>query len=180
MVGPSGCGKTTLQSILMGFINPDEGNIYCENKNIRLNYDGWIKKISYVSQKVFLFNDTIEKNICLNFDDGKIDKERLEKAIEIAELKQKIFSLENKFNEEVGSDGSKLSGGERQRIALARAIYKKSQIIFLDEFTSNLDVHTESKIINNIKNNIPDVTVIMITHRPEIMDKSDLILRLNK
>lgn len=180
IVGPSGCGKTTLQSILMGFINPDEGNIYCENKNIRLNYDGWIKKISYVSQKVFLFNDTIEKNICLNFDDGKIDKERLEKAIEIAELKQKIFSLENKFNEEVGSDGSKLSGGERQRIALARAIYKKSQIIFLDEFTSNLDVHTESKIINNIKNNIPDVTVIMITHRPEIMDKSDLILRLNK
>ena len=58
IVGPSGCGKTTLQSILMGFINPDEGNIYCENKNIRLNYDGWIKKISYVSQKVFLFNDT--------------------------------------------------------------------------------------------------------------------------
>ena len=69
--------------------------------------------------------------------------------------------------------------GERHG-ALARAIYKKSQIIFLDEFTSNLDVHTESKIINNIKNNIPDVTVIMITHRPEIMDKSDLILRLNK
>ena len=76
----------------MGFINPDEGNIYCENKNIELNYDGWIKNKLRFS-KVFLFNDTIEKNICLNFDDGKIDKERLEKAIEIAELKQKIFSL---------------------------------------------------------------------------------------
>ena len=74
-----------------------------------------------MSQKVFLFNDTVEKNICLNFDEGKIDEERLELAIEIAELKEKISNLDSKLKEGVGSDGSKLSGGERQRIALARA-----------------------------------------------------------
>jgi len=180
IAGPSGSGKSTLQNILMGFIEPDQGNIYFENKNININYESWIKKISFVSQKVFLFDDTIEKNICLNFDNGKIDYNRLNKSVEIAELKQKILSLDNGYNELVGSSGSKLSGGERQRVALARAIYKKSDIIFFDEFTSNLDEDTENKIISNIKNYLSDKTIIMITHRPEIAAKSDLILRLNK
>ena len=179
-MGPSGCGKSTLQSIIMGLIKPDKGNIYFENKNIFNNYDNWIKKISYVSQKVFLFNDSVEKNICLNFDEGKIDEERLELAIEIAELKEKISNLDSKLKEGVGSDGSKLSGGERQRIALARAIYKKSEILFLDEFTSSLDSTTENKIINKIKNLLPNTTLIIITHKSEIAKKTDFIFNLGK
>ena len=179
-MGPSGCGKSTLQSIIMGFIKPKNGNIFFENNNIYSDYANWIKKISYVSQKVFLFNDTIKINICLNFDESEIDKKRLELAIEIAELKEKILNLKNKLKENVGSDGSKLSGGEKQRIALARAIYKKSDVIFLDEFTSNLDLITENKIINNIKTHLPHLTLIMITHRNEIAKKSDLILKLGK
>ena len=94
----------------------------------------------------------------MNFDESEIDKKRLELAIDAAELKEKISSLDNKLKETVGSDGSKLSGGEKQRIALARAIYKNSEIIFLDEFTSNLDSITENKIINNIK------TLYLILH----------------
>lgn len=180
IMGPSGCGKSTLQSIIMGLIKPKNGNIFFENNNIYSDYANWIKKISYVSQKVFLFNDTIERNICLNFDESEIDKKRLELAIEIAELKEKILNLENKLKENVGSDGSKLSGGEKQRIALARAIYKKSDVIFLDEFTSNLDLITENKIINNIKTHLPHLTLIMITHRNEIAKKSDFILKLGK
>lgn len=179
IMGPSGSGKTTLQSIIMGLIKPQTGNVFFKNKNIFLGYESWMKKISYVSQKVFLFNDTIKKNICLNFDESKINKDRLEMAIDIAELKDKIKSLDHKLDENVGSDGSKLSGGERQRIALARAIYKESEILFLDEFTSNLDINTEKKIVNKIKTYLPDVTVIMITHRPEIAEKSDLILKLD-
>ena len=180
IMGPSGCGKSTLQSIIMGLIKPDKGNIYFENKNIFNNYDNWIKKISYVSQKVFLFNDSVEKNICLNFDEGKIDEERLELAIEIAELKEKISNLDSKLKEVVGSDGSKLSGGERQRIALARAIYKKSEILFLDEFTSSLDSTTENKIFDKIKNLLPNTTLIMITHRSEIAKKTDFIFKLGE
>ena len=180
IMGPSGCGKSTLQSIIMGLIRPKHGNIFFENKNILIDYNNWIKKISYVSQKVFLFNDTIEKNICLNFDESEIDKKRLELAIEVAELKEKISNLDNKLKEIVGSDGSKLSGGEKQRIALARAIYKNSEIMFLDEFTSNLDSITESKIINNIKTLLPDITLIMITHRIDIAKKSDFIFKLGK
>jgi len=178
IIGPSGSGKTTLQNIMMGLIKSDKGNIFFENQNIFSIYDQWMKKISYVSQKVFLFDDTIEKNICLNFDDSKIDQKRLENAIEVAELKEKIQILNNKLHENVGTDGLKLSGGERQRIALARAIYKNSEILFLDEFTSNLDILTEEKIINKLRKNFPDITIVMITHRTEMAKKGDILFKL--
>ena len=108
-------------------------------------------KIGYVSQKVFLFDDTIEKNICLNFDNSEIDRDKLNKAIQLSEIKDLIDSFNKNFKENVGTDGLRLSGGERQRIALARAIYKDPEILFLDEFTSNLDVVTERKIIESLR-----------------------------
>ena len=77
------------------------------------------------------------------------------------------------------TDGLKLSGGERQRIALARAIYKDSEILFLDEFTSNLDVLTEEKIINKLRKNFPDITIVMITHRPEMAKKGNILFKLD-
>jgi ABC-type multidrug transport system fused ATPase/permease subunit len=180
IVGPSGSGKTTLQSIIMGLIKPDQGNIFFENQNIQSIKKNWMKKISYVSQKVFLFDDSIKKNICLSFDGGEIDEKKLETAIEIAELKEKINSLKDGLDENVGTDGNNLSGGERQRVALARAIYKKAEVIFLDEFTSNLDLETEKKIMTKIKNNLPDTTIIMITHRLETAKTSDIIINIEK
>ena len=105
IVGTSGSGKTTLQSIMMGLIKPDEGNVFFENQNINSINENWMKKISYVSQKVFLFDDTIKRNICLNFDGGKIDEQKLKTAINIAELKGKIDTLKYKLDENVGPDG---------------------------------------------------------------------------
>tara|TARA_B100001996_G_C18655919_1_gene591173 strand:+ start:315 stop:2039 length:1725 start_codon:yes stop_codon:yes gene_type:complete len=180
IMGRSGSGKTTLQNIIMGLIKPNKGNIFYQNQNIFSIYNKWMSKISYVSQKVFLFDDTVERNICLNFDDSKIDQEKLEKAVEVSEIKEKIEFLNNKIHENVGTDGLKLSGGERQRIALARAIYKGAEILFLDEFTSNLDILTEEKIISKLRKNFPETTVIIITHRPEIAKKSDMIFNLDK
>ena len=180
IMGRSGSGKTTLQNIIMGLIKPNKGNIFYQNQNIFSIYNKWMSKISYVSQKVFLFDDTVERNICLNFDDSKIDQEKLEKAVEVSEIKEKIEFLNNKIHENVGTDGLKLSGGERQRIALARAIYKNAEILFLDEFTSNLDILTEEKIISKLRKNFPETTVIIITHRPEIAKKSDMIFNLDK
>ena len=139
--------------------------------------ENWMKNISYVSQKV-LFDDTIEKNICLNFDSGEIDKKKLELAIDISELKEKINSLKNGLDESVGIDGNNLSGGERQRVALARAIYKNADVIFLDEFTSNLDLETERKIMSKIKNNLTNKTIIMISHRSEITSASDVVIKI--
>ena len=180
IMGVSGCGKTTFQNIMMGLIKPDKGNVFFENENIFSINSKWMNKISYVSQKVFLFDDTVEKNICLNFDESKINKDKLNKSLEVSELKEKIGLLNNKINENVGIGGSKLSGGERQRIALARAIYKGAEILFLDEFTSNLDILTEEKIINKLRKNFPNLTIIMITHRPEIAKKADVLFKLDK
>jgi len=180
IVGESGSGKTTLQSIMMGLIKPDTGNVFFENQNIKYINENWMKKISFVSQKVFLFDDTIKRNICLNFDGSEIDEQKLKTAINIAELKDKINSLKYKLDENVGPDGKSLSGGERQRVALARAIYKKADIIFLDEFTSNLDLETEKKIMRNLKDNLPNTTVIMISHRLEIARNSDIIIEIDK
>ncbi len=180
ITGKTGSGKSTLQHIMMGLIKPDKGNIYFENKNINTIYKEWLSKIGYVSQKVFLLDDTIEKNICLNFDNKQIDKKRLDQAIKIAELNEKISSFGNKLLKEIGTDGISLSGGERQRIAIARAVYKKSEILFLDEFTSSLDNKTQEKIINNLKINLPEVTIVMISHRTEITHKCDLVIKLGE
>ena len=180
ILGPTGSGKTTLHQIMMGQIKPLKGNIFYKNQNIQLCYESWLNNISYVSQKIFLLDETIEKNICLNFGNEEIDKYKLSKAIEVAELEDKIKSLKNGIKEQIGTDGITLSGGERQRIALARAIYKSADILFLDEFTSSLDILTEEKIVNNLKANFPDITIIMVTHRPELTKKSDQIYNLVK
>ena len=180
IVGQTGSGKSTLQHIMMGLIQPDEGNVFFKNRNLDSIYNSWISKIAYVSQKVFILDDTIEKNICLNFDNSKIDQTRLEAAIQIAELKNKISSFDNKIKEQTGTDGINLSGGERQRIAIARAFYKKSEILFLDEFTSSLDNLTQQKIIDNLKVNLPETTIIMISHRQEITEKCDFVIKLGE
>ena len=84
------------------------------------------------------------------------------------------------INDQVGTDGSLLSGGEKQRIALARSLYKNSEILFLDEFTSNLDNETQEKILNNLRKHFPEITILMISHRPEITKMSDSIIDLKE
>ena len=178
IVGKTGAGKSTLMQILIGLLKPNSGNVFFEDKNISADLKGWQQKISYVSQSIFLFDETLKTNITFENDTTKINKENLEKAIEIAELKNKILSLPKGLDENVGTDGIKLSGGEKQRIALARAIYKNKLIIFLDEFTSALDIDTENKIISNINNSFKDKTLIIIAHRKNIIDKCDVVWEL--
>ena len=151
IIGPTGSGKSTLLQIMMGLLKPKSGNVYFNNKDINKINKEWIKNISYVSQNVFLLDDTVEKNITFNFDNSNVDKNKIKKALEIAELSPKILSLSNGIYEKVGVDGLKFSGGERQRLAIARAVYKEAPILFLDEFTSSLDVLTEEKILNNFR-----------------------------
>ena len=162
----------------MGLLKPKSGNVYFNNNDINKINKEWIKNISYVSQNVFLLDDTVEKNITFNFDNSNVDKNKIKKALEIAELSPKILSLSNGIYEKVGVDGLKFSGGERQRLAIARAVYKEAPILFLDEFTSSLDVLTEEKILNNFKSHFSDKTIILITHRQNTIEKCDKLWEL--
>ena len=154
-------------NFLIGLLQPDQGNIYFKNKNIGLDLKNGKKKL-VTYHNLPLLDDNLKNNITFENDEN-IDEEKLNLSIKIAELNNKISSLEKGLNENIGTDGVKLSGGEKQRIALARAIYKNKKIIFLDEFTSSLDIETENKIISNLNNLLQDKTLIIIAHRKMLL-----------
>ena len=178
ITGETGAGKSTLFHLMLGLLKPDTGNIYFNNKSIYQDLDNWRNKIGYIAQNIYLLDATIEKNISFDFLNEKVDKKRLEFSIEMACLKDKILELPDGINTKVGNDGIKLSGGEKQRVALARAIYRNPSILFMDESTSALDNQTEKKIIDNIKMNLKDKTMIMIAHRTTTIKDCDQIINL--
>lgn len=160
IVGKTGSGKTTLFNVMLGLLKPNNGTVKFNNE-----YKNLSEKIGYVSQNIFLLNDTIEKNIIFNFNNEKIDKAKLDNAIFISDLKKTIEQLPKNIHTEVGINGVNLSGGEKQRIAIARAIYRNPEILFLDEFTSSIDSDTENKIIERLLQYFQNKTIILIAHR---------------
>ena len=178
ITGSTGSGKSTLFYLMLGLIQPQSGGVFFKGVNIFQDLKKWRKEIGYISQNIFLLDGSIKKNISFNFVDEKINEEKLEKAVQIAELTDKISSLEKGLDTQVGTDGLTFSGGERQRIAISRAIYKKPEIFFMDEFTSALDSHTEDNIINNFHKHLPDSTMIMIAHRKETIKKCDEVWKI--
>ena len=178
ITGETGAGKSTLFHLMLGLLKPDTGNIYFNSKSIYQDLDNWRSKIGYIAQNIYLLDTTIEKNITFDFLNETVDKKRLEFSIEMASLKNKILELPDGVNTKVGNDGIKLSGGEKQRVALARAIYRNPSILFMDESTSALDNETEKKIIDNIKMNLKEKTMIMIAHRSTTIKDCDQIINL--
>jgi ATP-binding cassette, subfamily B, bacterial PglK len=165
ITGETGSGKSTLMHLLLGLIYPEKGNIFFNGESIYKNIDLWRKKISFISQDIFLLDSTIRENITFNQETEPLKKDLLIKCIETAKLKQKIQSLPDGIETKVGVNGLQLSGGERQRIAIARACYKDADIVFMDEFTSALDNKTESQIFENLINAKKNKTLILITHK---------------
>ena len=178
ITGKTGSGKSTLFHLMLGLIKPKEGDIFYNGESIFNNLSKWREKIGYVSQNVFLLDSSIKNNITFNFSNEAVDSKKLKKAIDIAQLNEKITSLPNGMDTSVGSDGLRLSGGERQRIALARALYRDPEIYFMDESTSALDANTEKLILDAIKKDVNDKTVILIAHRKTTLDKCDEVLTL--
>ena len=181
IVGASGSGKTTLFNIMLGLLKPSQGNVFFKDISIFKNLKIWRQKIGYVSQNIYLLDTSIKNNITLNISGNKnVNHDQLVKAIEIANLSQKVNSLPEGLETKVGNDGVNLSGGEKQRIALARAIYCNPEIFFLDEPTSALDDKTENIIMSNLINKYKDKTIISIAHRKSTIDRCDTVFDLNK
>ena len=180
VIGSTGSGKSTLMYLMLGLLKPTKGNIFFENENIEENLSNWRKKLSYISQNNFLYDDTIEENITLaNLNGKKLNKVKLEKVISMSSLDQKIKTLDDGVKSSVGNNGIKLSGGEKQRLCIARALYKDTDFFFMDEFTSALDNKTENIVFQNILNNYPDSTFIIISHRENTIKNCNKIINLN-
>ena len=176
IIGETGSGKTTLIDLISGLIKPTKGKITVDGSIIS-NGDciNWWKKISYMPQNPFIFNDTIYNNISLFEEPSKEKFDLIEKFIEIVELKQ--FLKLKKLDDILISDGLDISGGEKQRIGIARALFADSDLIF-DESTSALDKNTEKNIIDNILNFDKRKTIIFVTHKNYPLLKSDKIFEI--
>ncbi len=177
IVGPSGAGKTTIVDLILRLFRPQKGEILTDNINIyEIDKKVWHDNIGYVSQDIFLLNDTIENNI--RFYNNSLNFEDIVEASKSANIYDFIETLPDKFKAAVGERGLKLSGGQRQRIALARALARKSPILILDEATSALDNESEHKIQEAIKRLRGKLTIFIIAHRLSTVMHSDKILVL--
>ena len=145
--GKSGQGKSTILDLMMGLISPTKGDILYNGKNIKNNLNTIQQVIGYVSQNVYLFDDTLLNNItfydCIDFENDK----KLNEVISECNLNNFINNLPKKILTNVGNMGSNLSGGQIQRIGIARALYKNPKIIILDEATNSIDKETEKNIL---------------------------------
>ncbi|MFZ4927506.1 peptidase domain-containing ABC transporter [Chryseobacterium sp. Mn2064] len=177
IVGESGSGKSTLLKLLLGFYYPTSGDIYIENNNIKdVNIKDWRQICGAILQEGYLFSGTILENITMSTENP--DLERLNLALKIAELYEKVESLPMKHYTKIGEIGISLSGGEKQRLLIARAIYKDPDFIFFDEATSSLDSINENKIISNLDTYLKDRTSIIIAHRLSTIKNADQIIVL--
>ena len=177
IIGETGSGKSTLLNLIMCLIKPTSGQLKVDDKVLVNLPASWRKKISFVSQSAYLLDDTIINNITFSFNNESINEKRLNDAIDIACLKEFIDNSELKLKTIVGERGSKISGGELQRICIARAIYRESEILILDEFTSALDEKTEKKIIDNIFK--LKKTIIIASHRVATLKYCDHIYEVS-
>ena len=178
IIGETGSGKSTLLNIVMGLIKPTSGNIKVDEKILNDLLINWRKKISFVSQSTYLLDESILNNITFHHNYESVNVSKLEKAINIACLKEYVDSLNLKLDTIVGERGSKISGGELQRICIARAVYNDSEILILDEFTSALDKKTQSQIIENIFK--LNKTIIVASHRLSTLKYCDEVYEVSK
>lgn len=179
IVGASGSGKTTLVKLMLGYYLLNNGDLFICGNNIRnINLKWWRRQCGVVMQDGVIFSESIARNIAV--DDGEIDVERLEKAAEIACIRDYIMSLPLKFNTKIGRDGLGLSQGQRQRILIARAVYKKPDYFFLDEATNALDAKNERAIVENLDKFYKGKTVVIVAHRLSTVKNADQIVVLDR
>ena len=179
IVGESGCGKTTLAKLLMGLYQPEKGSIsFGENNLDDISLKSLRSHISYISQDIFLFSDTVENNLKLG--NQKADHEMLEKVSRECLADEFICNMPMGYHTLLHEGGENLSGGQKQRLALARSVLKQPDILIMDEATSNLDTITENSIEETISALSENVTCIIIAHRLKTIKNCDYIYVMDK
>ena len=180
-VGPTGSGKTTVIDIILGLLEPADGNVIVDNNILdRSSHASLRSMIGYVPQTIFLRDGTVSENIAFGIDKKDVDIKMVKKAAEIAQISEHIEELPHNYETQVGERGVKFSGGQRQRIGIARALYLNPRILILDEATSALDVITEESVVHEIMNSLENITIITIAHRLSTIKDCDEIFVLDE
>ena len=178
IVGASGSGKTTLIKLLLQYYNPVKGIIEVGKHDLQLfNSTWWRNKCGAVMQDGFIFSESIAKNIAQN--DDEINKEKLIKASQIANIHDFIMEMPLKYNTVIGNEGQNLSQGQKQRVLIARAVYKNPDFLFFDEATNALDANNEKAIVENLQEFYQGKTVIVVAHRLSTVKNADQIVVLD-
>jgi ATP-binding cassette subfamily B protein len=165
-IGVTGSGKSTLLDIVMGLLEPTSGTLEIDDVPVTSeNCRAWQLNIAHVPQTIFLADSTIEENIAFGVPKDQIDRARISKAAQQAQISEAIETWTKQYQTVIGERGIRLSGGQRQRIGIARALYKEADVIIFDEATSALDNETEHAVMQSIEGLSQDLTLLIIAHR---------------
>ena len=176
VIGPTAAGKSQLLHLLTGLIKAASGTVEYDGKPVeRYRKDSLHRQIGFVFQDSILFNLTLRENIAFN---TTVSNEDLRRAVETAELHDFVDSLPQKLETVVSERGTSLSGGQKQRIMLARALALNPRILLLDDFTARVDITTERKILENVRRNYPNLTLLSVTQKIASVEDYDQIVLL--
>jgi ATP-binding cassette subfamily B protein len=183
LVGTTGSGKTTMVDIMMGLLYPTEGRVLIDGEDLHdpahpERIAAWRATIAHVPQSIYLADSTIAENIAFGIPIQNIDMKLVEQAAKQAQLSEFIQSTSGGYQSSVGECGIRLSGGQKQRIGIARALYKKAQVLVFDEATSALDMSTETAVMDSLYDLSNDLTFIIVAHRVDTLKKCNRIIEL--
>lgn len=179
-IGTTGSGKSTTLDIIMGLLEPSKGALMVDEQIIdNLNRRSWQARIAHVPQVIFLSDTTIEENIAFGVPRSEIDLDRVRQSAVEAQLDSTIISWSHGYKTVVGERGIRLSGGQRQRIGIARALYKRADVLIFDEATSALDGETEQAVMQAIESLSRDITMLIIAHRHSTLKNCTKIIELD-
>lgn len=182
-VGSTGSGKSTTSDLILGLLEPTQGRLMVEGEDLHASPGlvvAWQQRVSHVPQNIYLSDASFAANIAFGVPEAQIDHRRVRQAAEQAMIAELIESSSESYSTVVGERGVRLSGGQRQRIGLARALYKKAELLVLDEATSALDNRTEAEVMAAIEGLDCQITVILIAHRLSTVKSCDRILLLER
>lgn len=185
IIGTSGVGKTTFLALILGLLKPQAGSIRYDDYDIvaQADAEGACRAnigeiVSYIPQVVYMNGETVRNNVALLTERDKIDDERIIECLKCAQIWEDVAKMPEGIHTLIGENGTSVSGGQRQRIALARALYKKFELLIMDEATAALDIETEKAVIDSIRHVRKDKTLLIVTHHKSLADECDIVYKI--
>ena len=177
LYGPSGAGKTTIADLVIGLHRPDSGTVEVDGVDLNeVDIIQWRRGLGYVPQELFLFHDTILRNVTLG--DDSITRSEVEAALKASDAWAFVSERPEGIDHVIGEGGAMLSGGQRQRISVARALVHRPSLLILDEATASLDPETEAEVLQTLRRLSRKVTILAISHQPALRDTADIVYYL--